>query len=151
MNFLPNPYAILVALALIVGSYFYGHHEGSVQAKTEAALTVAKLNEAARKEEQEHTQILADIGVQLIKEKQNAKAANDRYLAAVRAGDERLYVNVRPVPAGEGSTPASGDRPETRAELDPTTAAGIIAITNDGDDAIRQLNSCIDAYNAIQK
>lgn len=146
-----NPYLLLAGLILVVVSYFAGHHEGYKLAKTKSALEVAKLNEAARKEEQEHTQILADIGVQLIKEKQNAKAANDRYVAALRAGDERLYVNVRPVPASEGAAPASGDRPETRAELDPETAANLVGITNDGDDAIRQLNSCIDAYNAIQK
>jgi len=37
---------------------------------------------------------------------------------------------------------------EARTELDPATAATLGAIA--GDDATRQLNACIDAYNTVR-
>jgi prophage endopeptidase len=152
-----NPFTSLktylwaVCVAAIIGSYFWGHHKGHTLATLEQEAVIAKLNEEARAKEQAHTEAINDIATQLTKEKQNAKAANDNYRAAVRAGTERMYVNVRPVQAGPSATPATGDRNEARAELDPATAEELVGITSDGDDAIRQLNACIDAYNELRK
>jgi prophage endopeptidase len=45
---------------------------------------------------------------------------------------------------------AAGHQYQARAELDPATAAAHDAIAGDGDDATRQLNACIDAYNTVR-
>jgi prophage endopeptidase len=50
----------------------------------------------------------------------------------------------------EDATAAGSDRHETRAELDPAIAEDLETIASDGDDAIRQLNSCIDSYNDVR-
>jgi prophage endopeptidase len=44
---------------------------------------------------------------------------------------------------------APRDSVQTNAELDREVAKSLVAITDDGDKAIRQLNACIDAYNTV--
>jgi len=144
-------YLWLVCLAAIVTSYFIGHHKGFAERDLDLQVEIGKRNEAEREKEVQHTAKINDLATQLAQEKSNAKTANDKYRAAVRAGTERLYVNVRPVQTSPSAAPATGDRNETRAELDPTTAEELVGIANDGDDAIRQLNACIDAYNELRK
>jgi DNA-directed RNA polymerase alpha subunit len=145
-----NPYAILGAVLIVLATFGLGYHKGYDARDVEMQLEIAKKNEEQREIERERVAKLGDLSTQLMKEKENAKAANDRYADALRTGAERLFVPVRSVQACPDSTAAGGDRNETRAELDPTTAVSLVAITNDGDDAIRQLNACIDAYNAIR-
>ena len=92
---------------------------------------------------------------QLNEELTDAKADRDRYLADVRSGALRVSIPV----ADHCTTNATGfgnpgttdaDRSQARAELDPTAAATLDAIAGDGDDATRQLNACIDAYNTVR-
>jgi len=144
-------YLWVLCLCAIAASYFVGHHKGFAERDLDMQVEIAKRNEVERKKEVQHVATINDLATQLAQEKDNAKAANDKYRAAVRAGTERLYVNVRPVPASPDSTPATGDRNEARAELDDSTAEQLIGIAIDGDDAIRQLNTCIDAYNELRK
>jgi prophage endopeptidase len=65
----------------------------------------------------------------------------------------RLRLSVKapncPVQATSDTPVASGDSVQTSAELDRETAKSLVAITDDGDKAIRQLNACIDAYNTV--
>jgi prophage endopeptidase len=88
----------------------------------------------------------------LTQEQTHAKTERDRFNADVRSGAVRLSV---PVASGHcaataDSTATAGHRHETRAELDAPTAAALDAIAGDGDDATRQLNACIDAYNLVR-
>ena len=88
----------------------------------------------------------------LTQEQSHAKTERDRFNADVRSGTVRLSI---PVASGQcaavaDSTTAAGHRREARAELDPATAAALDAIAGDGDDATRQLNACIDAYNTLR-
>jgi len=53
------------------------------------------------------------------------------------------------VSVSEPSTAASGDT-ETRAELDGRVAQALVDLTARGDQAIRQLNTCIDQYNQVR-
>lgn len=82
------------------------------------------------------------------KEAEDAKKEIDRLRIDVRNGNRRLSVAVRSctVPTTSGN-----DIDQARAELDPAAADRIIAITEDGDTAIRKLNACIDQYNAVRK
>jgi hypothetical protein len=82
--------------------------------------------------------------------KANAKTAIDSLRADVRSGAERLSVPTRSCsPAPASGSAATGD-PEARAELLPATALELIDIAADGDDAVRELNACVDKYNAVR-
>ena len=88
----------------------------------------------------------------LTQEQTHAKTERDRFNDDVRSGAVRLSI---PGASGQcaataDSTAAAGHRIEARAELDPATAAALDAIAGDGDDATRQLNACIDAYNTVR-
>jgi predicted ATPase len=80
----------------------------------------------------------------LEKEKHDAEIKVNQLRADVAAGAVRLSVR-----ASCSASTAAGDS-EARAELDPKTADDLIAITADGDQAIIELNSCIDFYNNLR-
>lgn len=95
---------------------------------------------------------LAQRADHLTQEQTHAKTERDRFSADVRSGAVRLSI---PVASGQcaaiaDTAAAADDRHQARAELDPTTAAALDAIAGDGDDATRQLNACIDAYNTVR-
>ncbi|MDN2707961.1 lysis system i-spanin subunit Rz [Janthinobacterium sp. SUN118] len=88
----------------------------------------------------------------LNQEQTHAKTERDRFNADVRSGAVRLSI---PVASGQcaataDSTTAADHRHQARAELDTATAAALDTIAGDGDDATRQLNACIDAYNTVR-
>lgn len=98
---------------------------------------------------------LAKRADQLTQEQDHAKTERDRFMLDVRSGAVRLSIPVASSQCAVGasagdSAAATGDRHQARAELDPATAATLGAIAGDGDDATRQLNACIDAYNQIR-
>ena len=83
----------------------------------------------------------------------DAQAENQRLRTALRTGAVRLSIPTtdaqRPArPVAENATPATNHL-QARAELDPTTSEALVAITDDGDTAIRDLNACIDRYNTV--
>jgi len=95
---------------------------------------------------------LAQRADHLTQEQTHAKTERDRFSLDVRSGAVRLSI---PVASGQcattaDSTAAASDQHQARAELDPATAAALDAIAGDGDNATRQLNACIDAYNLIR-
>ncbi|MDN2669798.1 lysis system i-spanin subunit Rz [Janthinobacterium sp. SUN026] len=95
---------------------------------------------------------LAQRADHLTQEQTHAKTERDRFSLDVRSGAVRLSI---PVASGHcaataDTTATAGHRIEARAELDPATAAALDAIAGEGDDATRQLNACIDAYNLVR-
>jgi hypothetical protein len=152
-----------VALGLSVAAGAGAHLHGRAQTATaqaalsdlqrETAQATTRASESARAKE---TQLLAtanSISDQLNQEKRRAQDTQNRLLADVRSGAQRLSIAARcPAPAGQaptGTAPAQPD-PETRAELDPTVAETLVTLTHEGDNAIRQLNACVDSYNAVR-
>jgi len=146
---LPSPYVILGVVLSTLFAFGLGHHKGYEASQLENQVAISKLNEKARAEEQAHTAQINDMAFQLAKANKDADTEITRLRADVRAGTRRLSVPTT-IYTCEGSTSATGNRTEARAELDAETSDNLIAITNDGDKAIRQLNACIDAYNAIR-
>jgi prophage endopeptidase len=142
-----NPYVLAGIFALLVASFFEGHHIAYVEQQAE----IAKLNEQARKTEQEAAQKVTDLSTQLVKANQNAKVQIQKRDADIASGKLRLSIVTRTVSAASNASSASGDSVQTRAELDPTTAQSLVAITDQGDSNTRQLNACIDAYNMVFK
>jgi prophage endopeptidase len=89
----------------------------------------------------------------LQKANQNAKLAQQKRDLDIDSGALRLRIPVKapvcPVQATADTPVASGDSSQEGSELDAETAKSLVAITDDGDEAIRQLNSCIEAYNNV--
>lgn len=146
-----NPYVLLgVVLALLL-TFWAGHHKGYALANLEHQSEVGKLNEAARQREQADAAKISDLAYQLEKANKDADVQINKLRRDLRAGTQRLSVPVVNVCPAEPATAPSGDRVETRAELDPKAADDLVAIAQEGDAAIRQLNACIDAYNEVRQ
>jgi prophage endopeptidase len=138
---LPSPWLILGFMLALAGVYGYGHHEGYKQKSTEDAIEIGrkdqKMNEAKEQADEE-----------LAKAKTALDVKNRQYVAAVRDGTLRLSI---PVSAQAGCAASAAGDGQARAELDGQVSQALIAITNDGDQAIVQLNSCIDRYQQIRE
>lgn len=130
---LSNPWALVGVLSLIISSYFYGHHEAYLEQQAEMGRLNAVMAEQANTARQTFE-----------KEKQDAKNTINKLRADVNSGTVRLSI-----PVSSSCSSASGAT-ETRAELDKQTGQSLISITEDGDQAIRELNYCIDRYNQIR-
>lgn len=128
------------------------HAEAVRLATEEHALQIA----AERAKEQALRADFDRLQAEAAEEKAHAKAEFDRVVADLRAGNRRLSVAVRSCStaqagdSGAGAAPAAGHQ-EARAELDPAAAERILGVARDGDDAIRDLNACVDAYEAVRK
>lgn len=82
-------------------------------------------------------------------EKADAKIAFDRLDSDLRSGALRLSVRATAQP-GSNHSAAAGPI-QARADIDPADAAALIRITEDGDNAIRDLNTCIDGYAEVMR
>lgn len=170
---------VLAALLLIAGAgagSVVGYRVASAQAEI-AALKVAGERAAERlalaQERLTHAQQLAaevtrvnaieqqwkddlgDVAEIHKKEMDDAQKKITSLRADVLTGAVRLSIAVKRPAAGncaasEGAAAAGGDQ-ETRAELVPQVAYDLIGIAADGDDAVRDLNACISAYDAIRE
>ena len=123
----------------------------ATQAAT-AATTLAQATARVLTLERAAGAALAQRADHLTQEQTHAKNERDHFNADVRSGAVRLSI---PVASGHcaataDSTTAASHQHQARAELDPETAAALDAIAGDGDDATRQLNACIDAYNLVR-
>lgn len=106
--------------------------------------------EKAMEENRNLKETVSQMQIQTKKENDNEKRKYDDLLARINRGTVRVSVPTRAcsdVP--ETGHPGATDR-ETRAELDPATAESILAVGRDGDTAIRDLNLCIDQYQAMK-
>ena len=96
-------------------------------------------------ESRKNTQrLLAQLDTEHTQERERANQTNASLRADVATGNRRLSVLTAGLLAA-GSASATGlGNAKTRAELDAAAAERIVAIANDGDDAIRQLNALQD-------
>lgn len=82
-------------------------------------------------------------------DKANAQKAFERLDADLRSGALRLSIRTTAQTGGNHSTAAGPV--QARTEIDPEDAADLLRITDDGDNAIRDLNTCIDGYNKVMR
>jgi len=136
---------VVVLLLTFGGGYWYGAH---VEAEAQQA-EVDRLNTQARAKEQALATAVTDTANALRKANQNAKLETQKLYSDIDSGSLRLRLKTScPVPASSDSPIAVGsDVGTTSAELDTTTAKSLVAITDEGDAAIRKLNTCIALYN----
>jgi len=140
-----NPWVLVGILSVVVSSYFYGHHQAYVEQEKE----VARLNLIERDKEQQMQQLVNTHARELERANRDAKDKVTKLQSDIASGELRLSIATRPVQACSDSTSASGDS-TSRAELDPEASKSLIAITADGDNAIRSLNACIQIYNQVR-
>ncbi len=125
---------IAAAVLVLVMVFYAGRH----------AMHLEQQAEIARIEAERAVEV-AKAADQLHKDKLDAQQKINQLRADVASGAQRLSIRA------SCSASTTGGNTEARAELDPKTADDLIAITADGDQAIIELNSCIDLYNKFTK
>jgi len=110
---------------------------------------VQRLQLIEKDKEQQMQQAAQSQADQLRKANQDAQAQITHLRSDIASGELRLSIATRSVQSGQDAGTASGNS-ETRAELDPAAAQSLVSIAGDGDNAIRQLNACIDIYNQVR-
>jgi cobalamin biosynthesis Mg chelatase CobN len=148
-----NPYVILGIVLAVLSAFGSGYWKGSEDEITRQQLEIAKLNAEARQKEQILVSAIQTQATKLQKANQDAKLVQQKRNADIDSGALRLRIPVKatycPVQTTTDTAPASGDSGEERAELDAETAKSLVTITDDGDEAIRQLAACQQAYESI--
>jgi len=138
----------VIVLALVFGGgYWYGKH---VESEAQA-LEVERLNAESLKREQALTTAVHTTANVLRAQNEKTNQAIRERNRAIDDGSYRLRLKAScSVPTPTNTPIATGDSGgETRAELDAEVGKTLFAIAEEGDRAIRKLNSCIDAYNAV--
>lgn len=152
---------VLVVLASLGGGYLKGRADANsgwekkaLEMEAASQRKLAEVTSQVRKVELEAQESLNALSTKHRQEMRDAKAKSDRVISDVRAGAYRLSVpttsRCRDAEALYPTAPR-GDRTEERAELATEAAATLVSIAAEGDDAIRQLNACISAYNDIRE
>jgi prophage endopeptidase len=147
-----NPYVLLGIVLAIVGSFGGGYYKGGQDEATRQQLEIAGLNAQARQKEQALTAAVNAQATQLMKANQNAKLLQQKRNSDIESGLLKLRIPVKApdcsIHTSADTAPSSGANLGTAsAELDGQTAQSLIAITDEGDTAIRKLNTCITLYN----
>jgi prophage endopeptidase len=146
-----DPRLWLATIALIAVSFMAGDWNGvhSEKKKTELRDSKVAVETLTAKQDidREMRKGVDALIAQNQTEKQNAKTSNDNLHTALLTGAKRLSVAVTSAcPSGNTGAAAT----ETRADLLPAVAVAIHDIGAESDDAVRDLNTCIDAYNAVR-
>jgi phosphosulfolactate synthase (CoM biosynthesis protein A) len=124
----------IAALLALIAMFYVGHHVAYLEQQEEInRIAAERVIEAAKAAEQLH------------KDKEDAEKKINQLRADVASGAQRLSIRA------SCSASVTGGVTEARAELDPKTADDLIAVTAYGDQAIIELNSCIDLYNKFTK
>jgi hypothetical protein len=148
-----NPWVLLGILMAVLSAAGSGYYKGQHDENTRQQIEIAKLNDEARVKEQALITAVQTQSTKLQKANQDAKIAQQKRNLDIDSGALRLRLPVKaPVCAVQATsdTPTeSRDSVQTGTEFDAKTAKSLVAITDDGDNAIRQLNACIDAYNTV--
>lgn len=148
-----NPYVLLGIVLAVLSAFGGGYWKGSKDEVTRQQLEIAKLNAEARQKEQALTMAVTQTATALRTSNEKARQISKERDLAISSGALRLRLPVKaancPVQTPTDTAPASGDSGQERAELDAETARTLVSITDSGDEAIRQLTACQQAYESI--
>lgn len=149
-----NPWVLLGIIMSVMSAFGGGYYKGKHDEHTRQQVEIAALNAKARETEQAMAQVAQTYGQTLRKANNAAKAKEDKLRADIASGSLSLRIPVKTqcaVPAaGDTTVAAGGDIGTASAELDRQTAEALIAITAEGDAAIRKLNTCIQTYEQMR-
>jgi len=148
-----NPAVWIGFLLSLAASFGFGYYKGGIDEYLKQQAEIARLNDEARQKEQALVTAVQTQATQLVKAEQNAKVLSQKRNTDIDTGALKLRIPVKtpvcPVSATDDTPAPARDSVQTGAELDPTTARSLVAITDQGDANTRQLNACIDAYNTV--
>lgn len=148
-----NPYVLLGIVLAVLSAFGGGYWKGSKDEVTRQQLEIAKLNAEARQKEQALTMAVTQTATALRTSNEKARQISKERDLAISSGALRLRLPVKaancPVQTPTDTTTPPRDSGEERAELDAETARSLVAITDSGDEAIRQLTACQQAYESI--
>jgi len=147
-----NPWVLLSIAMAIFSSFGGGYYKGKHDENTRQQLEIAALNAESRQKEQVLAAAVNAQANQLMKANQNAKLLQQKRNADIDSGALRLRIPVKtPVcslPTSPDASVTSGvNLGDSTAELDGETAKALIALTAEGDAAIRKFNTCVNLYN----
>ena len=151
-----NPYVLLGIVLSILSAFGGGYWKGKHDEVTRQQLEIAALNAEARQKEQALVAAVTTQATKLQKANQDAKLLQQKHNADIESGALRLRVAVKasecPVPAAADAPASSGNNVGTAtAELDGETSKALIALTSEGDAAIRKLATCVALYNEARE
>lgn len=142
----------LVAVAILYGVDQRAEQRGRLAAQAQQSMQDANALAQGIQQSARLAGVLGQFIDQHQEEKANAQQAILSLGSDLRSGAIRLHVRTASAPAASDSTHGATAGPgQAHAELDPADAAALLDLTAQGDDAIRDLNACIDRYNAVQK
>ena len=148
-----NPYVLLGIVLTVLSALGGGYWKGSNDEEVRQQIEIAALNAKARETEQRMADVAQTYAQTLRKTNDVAKIKETRLRADIATGERKLFVSIKapdcPIQAAVNATITSGNT-ETRAELDRGIAEALINITSRGDQAIRQLNVCVDQYENMR-
>jgi hypothetical protein len=147
-----NPWVLLSIVMAILSSFGGGYYKGKHDENTRQQIEIAALNADARQKEQALTAAVNAQANQLMKANQNAKLLSQKRAADIDSGSLKLRIAVKASECSvhttsDTSTSTGVNSGTTSAELDGETSKALIAITDEGDAAIRKLNTCLSLYN----
>jgi len=147
-----NPYILLAILLAVLSSFGGGYWKGGYDSDLKQQAEIATLNEKARETEKQMTVVATTYADTLRKSNKDAEKKITTLRANIATGDLRLSIPTQsPVCSSSVASITTGDNSgETRTELDRSVAESLIAITAEGDTAIRKLNACIETYNTLR-
>ncbi len=147
-----NPYILLTVLLAVLSSFGGRYWKGGHDAHMKQQAEMVALNEKARETEKQMAVVATTYADTLRKANKNAEKKITTLRANIATGDLRLSIPTQsPVCSSSDATTTVGDNSgETRTELDREVATSLIAITAEGDTAIRKLNACIETYNTLR-
>lgn len=140
---------VLAAASLLIGlaiGMAYGEYRVRTL-KEGYANELLKAEQQAREIERRQQAEKDALVEQFEKDKRNAQIEMDSLRKRIRDGSTRLSI---PASSCTVSRTPGFALAEARAELDPAAADALVSIAADGDDAIRELNLCIDSYNLLR-
>ena len=148
-----NPWVILGIVLAVLSSFSAGYYSGKQSEYARQQIEIASLNQQARETEQRMVEVAQTYAETLRKSNDVAKAKENKLRSDIANGERKLFIPVKapacPVHATADTTVASGNT-ETRAELDSGIAQALVDLTSRGDQAIRNLNACIDQYEKMR-
>jgi len=151
-----NPYVLLGIALAVLSAFSGGYWKGGKDEMTRQQMEIAKLNDEARQKEQALVSAVNTQATQLQKANQDAKLLQQKHNADIESGMLKLRVAVKasdcPVPTSADTATTSGANLGTAtAELDGETSKALIALTSEGDAAIRKLATCVALYNEARE
>ena len=147
-----NPWVILGLLLAFAGVGAGGYSKGVHSERDRQQIEIARLNNEARQKEQALVSAVTTQATQLVKANNDAKLAQQKRNSDIDSGALKLRIPVKtplcPVPASTDAAATSGaNLGDSTAELDGETSKALIALTAEGDAAIRKFNTCVNLYN----